>query len=625
MKDAGCPSPIPEGSRTECEGEAVHSYRAVRVPGALETSRHTVSSYLPNWKLGIAIAFVLLGIAPIAPGARADDPVDSLLDRSPELPAPKLVRTFPDKLLGLWIEALGRPEADHRCQAALAIARAHSTGMPGLQVTIPALTRELDRAGQHPSVPLAAARALVTLDAKDSAPALFKLASAGDAELREVIEPTLARWGYAPAREYWLKRLNRTAPHGRSAILAIQSLAVTREEKAIPRLRDLALSTETLPSIRLETAKALGTLRTSGAEADADRLGADASPRGMIGRLAAAWVLRQHAGAEAIRRLQALARDTEPSVAAVALARLVELDPALVEPLLGTVLGSPDANVRRFGVDVLSRRPSEDHIRLLGDRLADAHPEVRSQARRSLRELAAKFRTAVIGAGDRGLAGKDWRGREQAAILFAQLDHKPAAVRLVGALTDDRPEVAIASAWALRVLAVPETFPKVLEHFERHTVKGEPPAWRDRQLGHLAQLMGQSRYAPGDAALRAVVPPRVPAGLQTRASACWALGLLHEGKPVPEVAAPLAGRVAAVNPFDVEHELIRGMSAVSLGRMKAVGQLPTLRRFYTDGKPSFNPVSNACGWAIEQVTGEKYPAPGTFEFPQRSWFLVPVN
>lgn len=571
----------------------------------------------------LPLAFSLLCLLPSA--ARADDPIDSVMYRSPELPTPRVVRTFSDKLPGLWTEALGRPEADFRREAALAIARAHEHGMGGLAATVPALTRELDRPDQHPSVALAAARALVALDAKDAAPSLFKLASAGDNDAAEVIEPALARWGYGPAKDEWLKRLNQTPPR-RPVVRAMQGLAVVREERAAPRLRELVLSAETPPAVRLEAAKALGAVRTSGSEADADKLAADTSPKGIVGRLSAAWVLRHHGGDEAVRRLQALARDAEPSVVAVALARLVEIDPTVAEPVLTPALASADANVRTLGVEVLARRPSEKHVALLGELLADPHPDARSRARVALREQAkaAELLAPVLKAGERAIGGTDWRGKEQGAVLLAHLGHKPASGRLVELLRDERPEVAVAAAWGLRVLAVPDTFPKALDHF-RQFVKAPSPEWRDRQLSHVAQLLGEGKYAPADAPLRAIVPPGSPAGFETRAAACWALGLLHEGKPVPELASLFARRLAAVNPFDIEDDRVRRMCAVSLGRMRAKDQLPALREFYSAGKPSLDAVNNACGWAVEQITGEKVPPPGVISAPQLGWFLMPVE
>jgi hypothetical protein len=109
----------------------------------------------------------------VASSGRADDPIDSPMYRRPELPVPTVVKTFPKQLTGPWLQALDRPEVDFRCQAALTVAAAHEQGMAGLAVAVPPLTREVERADQHPTVRLAAAKALVALDAKGADAALF--------------------------------------------------------------------------------------------------------------------------------------------------------------------------------------------------------------------------------------------------------------------------------------------------------------------------------------------------------------------------------------------------------------------------------------------------------------------
>jgi len=137
--------------------------------------------------------------------ARADD-FDSPMYRDPEIVLPRVERRFPPGMADRWLEALGRPEADLQSQAALAIAAAHERGMPGLAVTVGPLKQALERAGQSPAVRAAAARALVALDARTAAPALLSYAD-DDVEMRDLIEPALARWDYRPAREVWLARL----------------------------------------------------------------------------------------------------------------------------------------------------------------------------------------------------------------------------------------------------------------------------------------------------------------------------------------------------------------------------------------------------------------------------------
>ena len=152
----------------------------------------------------------------------------------------------------------------------------------------------------------------------------------------------------------------------------------------------------------------------------------------------------------------------------------------------------------------------------------------------------------------------------------------------------------------------------------------------DRQLSHLAQLLGESRYAPAESVLRSLIPPRNPPLapvplFETRAAACWSLGLLHEGNAVPELTLALAGRIEAIETIPPEDDRVRWMCAVSLGRMKAKEGLPSLRKFNGDGKYSFKGINNACAWAIEQITGEKVIIPETLAVPQSHWFLYSLD
>src|SRR5262245_51169649 len=196
----------------------------------------------------------------------AADVIDSPMYRDPELALPKVVRTFPAGLADRWLAALDRPEAELQAQAAGAIALAHERGMTGLNAAIGPLTRLLD--SPTPAVRASVARALVALDARDVAPALLKY-SAADAELRDLIEPTLAKWDYRPARAVWLERLNDPPPFRRAHVLAMQGLAAVKEEKAADVLKSIVLSDRHAGPHRIEAARALSVLRTAGFEADA--------------------------------------------------------------------------------------------------------------------------------------------------------------------------------------------------------------------------------------------------------------------------------------------------------------------------------------------------------------------
>jgi HEAT repeat protein len=572
--------------------------------------------------------------------ARADfDPViDSPMYHIPDIPMPPEVPVFPDGLKELWLRALERPEADMKYKAAEAIARAHQMGMKGLETTVAPLLAALDSPDQHPTVRLALARTLIVLEARESASSLFRQAQAGSSDLRELVEPVLARWDYQPVRAVWLERLREPATRQRDLVLATQGLAMVREERAVDRLREMVLADRVAGLLRLESARALGSLRSKGLEQDAERLASDASPGGLVQRLAAASLLRRHRSPQAIQLLQRLTRDPEPAVAAVAVARLLEIDPQLVVPSIAHLLASPDANLRSLAVDALGRQPSAEHLHLLGDRLDDEHIGVRVKARQHLQKLAGdkKWHDTVIAEGTRMLRTQQWRSLEQATILLTQLDHKPAVERFLELLSFDRPEVSISAAWGLRKLDVPETLPGVLRfiHSQVQRLSGKWSAGLDQRtaalqfetaehaLSQLNQFLGQRKYRPADAALRWFIP-RGKAGVQARAAAIWALGLIHEGETIDDLAALVEGRLKDVGSIPPESKEVRLMSAIALGRMKAKQSLPSLRRFTAHDQLSRKVVENACAWAITQITGEAMLPNRPIHRMQRSWFLTP--
>ena len=592
---------------------------------------------LPGVRLAVCLLVSLTPFLPVGAAWAFDPAIDLPMYTSPPLPTPRVVQVFPEGALRLWLRALGRPEVDLRCQAADAIARAHRHGMKGLKTSVAPLLAELDRADQDPAVRLAVARALVTLEARQAAPSLLRQARSGSSEYRARVEPALARWGYRPASELWLKRLHEASAAPGSLLLAIRGLAALREDRAADRLRELVLAAREAGPARLEAARALGEVRTKGLEKDAARLAADASVRGTVGRLAAAALLRRHRGEEAVRLLRRLAQDSEPAVAVVAAGRLVEMDPKLALPVLGPLLASSAAEVRSLGTEVLFRLPTEKHMRLLADRLDDAHPRVRVQARRSLRGLAGKkeFHDLIIEQASAKMAGERWQSQEQATVLLVQLNHRQAAGRLVELLTSDRPEVFVTAAWGLRKLAVPEKLPAVVRYVDAEVGKilagqrGPRLATFfeeiDHQLCQLNQFLGQQKYAKADAVLRRFLPRGMGSapGPESRAAAVWALGLIHRGKKDAALVRLLEDRLNATTTIPPEYPQVRRMAAVALGWLNAKEALPSLRRHFRDGGPSEDAVNNACGWAIAQITHEAVPPPKTIPKPLGGWFLAP--
>ena len=587
--------------------------------------------------LGSAMLLAVCG-----PTRAADDLIDSIMYTDPEIPMGKRVVLFQKGLADLWVAALDRPDADTRTQAATAIALGKKRGVPGLESAIPALKRELDREDQHPVVRVAVAKALAALDTKDVSPRFHALAATASPELLEVVIPSLAAWDYRPARADWRAKIDSTDTRHRSTLLAIRALGAVKDESAVDRLRHLALSADQTGAVRLEAARALSDLRSAGLEDDAAKI-AHPSSRKTTDRLVAATLLRRHSGEKTVAQLQAFARDPEPSVAAIALGRLVELDPKHVLPVLSVVVESPDANVRGLGVTVLDRLPTDGHLTQLADFTNDPHPAIRRQARRALHRLAGDgHRAKVIREATRILGRSDWRGQEQAGYLLAQLDHKAAVPRLIELLSEDRGEAITAAAWAVRKLDVPEHLPAVLAYVrtlvaalkDRGPVAGRKavrPDDMDIHLCQLVQFLGKHRYRPADVLLRVFVPPAplkgppTSIGPESRAAAVWGLGKIHEGTRDAALSRMFIGRLNAIMANDVEDYRVRTMCAIALARMKDKSAIDSLRTYHVDTRPSLDLVNNACGWALEQLTGEKMGPPGVVETFNQDWFLNPAR
>jgi HEAT repeat protein len=601
--------------------------------------------------------FLLFLLGWAGPARAYDEIIDSPMWKTPDVPTAPIALIFPDKAaVALWLRALEQPEADLKCQAADVIALGRRRGMKGLEITIDPLLAAFDQKDQHPTVRAAIARTLITLDAKQAAASLFHQAQAAGGDLRDIVEPALARWDYQPARDAWLERVRDPKTSQRNLLLAIRCLAIVKDERAADSLREIVLKDEgerkkeerqsadstfsPASSVKLEAARALAVLRDAGLESDADRLAQDASPRGLLARLCAASLLRHHRSKEAIAILLRLLDDKESAVAALAAEGLIAIDPELVAPSLERLLRQADGKLRAAAVEVLFRLPTEKHIRLLADRLDDEHQEVRVQARRHLLTLAARneLLDTVVAETRRILATDEtdhWRGLEQAAIVLALVNRKEAAERLVALLPFKRSEVRVTAAWGLRKLDVPETLPGVVNYVESvlrlpagGTRTPDPrersgPAY-DHQLSQLNQFLGRRKYEMADAVLRRFIPRRPDnSWLESRSAAIWALGMIHDGKQDAALAKLLEERLNDVGSRPPEDPRVRTMSAIGLARLQAKEALPSLEGSCHGFTITVDPVNNASGWAIEQLTGKKMPPAKPVPKEQGGWFLLP--
>ncbi len=574
-------------------------------------------------------AFCLILLAASASVARAGVRPDFEMDRDPELHVPPEISVFSSRLAPLWFEALNRPEVDMQRMAADAIGRGHLAGVPGMIDSVPRLVEIVTASETHPVARLAAAQALIWLGAKAAAPHLAEASEHFGADLGQIVEPALAEWNYEPIRRVWLSRVKTAVTRRRDLLLAIDGLATVGDKSAVVALLEIVHDALRTPDVRSAAARAAGLIQDRGLEGDAERLTAGPAPVPMLDRLCAVRLLARHKGDDAQSLLSRFALDAEPAIAIVALTQLMDVAPQKVIPIAETAMQNADPLVRKRGAEAYVLFPDPQRVVVLARFLDDPHPEVRGTVRDWLIELQRRPELAdqVLSAATEMLSGDSWRGLEQAALILGALDHRPAAPRLVVLLESTRPEVGIASAWALKRLSLPETLPALLDKARRQTeIRSKPvdiPRGLDEQTAHLIETFGRMKYAPAEPLLVQYIPKRFNFGLYSRSAAIWSLGHLHEGTPDESLANQFMARIVDDGP-PAELTPVRAMAAVAIGRMKALSQVTGMRKFM-GVKPPPTAYGAALRWAVMEITGEFVPEPASPIAPRKKWFLEPLE
>lgn len=611
-----------------------HCRGSSRAPST-RSPRRTVAARLEAVRRGgfrpvlaaVAVCLAAVGL----PASAAEIVVDDAMLADPAVQRGRVTTVFPPQLKRLWLEALARPDAETRRVAIDTIAIAVERGMKGWEDTVGRL-REVLRSDPDPIVRRSAARALVAIDASSAADDLLAAAGRDGLLVALIVEPALARWRHPGLREAWRKRLEDPTAERASLLLAIDAVAATRDTAAVDALLAIVRGRTHDSDLRLAAARSVGQVGPHGLSAVANELVHEHATPECLGRLLAVRLLGRQADKPAVEILQRLVRDREPAVATAALERLDAIRHALALPLAKESLGSTDAGLRRAAATMVARPGDHETVALLAPLLADRNPSLRRFVTEQLVAVGrgGSLREAVAEQATKMLAGDDWRGLEQAALVVGSLDHEPAAARLVELLRHAREEVGVTAAWALRKLQVADVLEPMLaraEELQRLTMERKPAAWCDRQASQLHQAFGEARYGAAEPLLRRHVPgptlegPNLPEA--ARAAAIWALGLLHEDEPDAELAQAFADRLADDGVMPEESVLVRRMSGFGLGRMKAADHLPALRQFA--GRFGVNSdLGFACFWSIERLTGEPMPAVRSGEQAAVGWFLRPL-
>jgi len=540
-----------------------------------------------------------------------------LLYEDPYLPVPAVANEYTDAALPLLEEALQSGNNDLQRDAAVSVTMLHEGGYLDCSPLRKSLTDVLLAEGRSRLVRKDVARALVAIEARESADAL--LAAIGrDADLVRIIEPSLARWKHAPALAIWRERLAKAGSEATFLVeSAISAAGLSRDEQSAQLLQEIVLHSPRA-TYRLAAAAALGSVRDAGLESLAgqllqdqtDVLSPSSGNRALLHRLMVAKLLRNHHSDAARGMLLKLAADPDGAVASVAWESLVRSAPRELRPLTVEFASAKDATVRGLVVDALLATPDRSAVEQLGLMLDDRHRQVRNAARRALLEISEtpELRDAVIAAGEAGLQRDSWECLEQSAVLLGTLDHEPVADRCFELLTHPRMETAVAAAWALRKFSIPETLPRMLDfckELDEALVAGRAySSSAPTVAGHLFEAMGQMIYEPADALLQMYIPkagPRLVSPM--RQSAIAALGWLKAGSGDERLSQLFYQRWLDQSPLPI-YELanVRYASIVSIGRIKAPSFEAKVRSQYPG--VSSGKLNYSAKWALTQFTGE---------------------
>lgn len=585
----------------------------------------TMSLKTDKWAVRLA-AVVLLSLVSAGSvqaqfGTSDEDPLIDWPTRiDPELPVEVSVRTFDERLGSMWFGALNQIDSSTRFEAANAIAKAADMGMTGLEMMVPRLVSMLGDDKEHDLTRVAAARALIAMNANAHAAELWKADVPAARNMVHLIDPALARWQYEPAIKGWRKRLADNSESLAVRLSAVYALALAKDVTGANALTAIAMDSTQVTSLRLAAAQAYGSYMTLDQSKQAVLLPPKA---GFIDKLILAHLLKAHQGQAAQKQLARLADDVEPAVAVVAAAHLLAIEPSLLDAMLEKYSKSGDVKLRVVALERYAQRKEAASAEALKVFLDDADPTIRTLARDRLMTLSKEdgLRQAVVARLLESLNGSSVKAQEQAALAVGEIDVKESLPRLLELITSEDAVVALSAATSIRKIQVEASLAPALAYV-RQNVSLDTPRDRHGVAAQLIQLMGIMKYAPAQDTFMKLVPKNSGPSAQ-RSAAVWALGKIYEGQPDKALTRQLVSRANDGQGMNPEDQTVREQAVIALGRMQDKALLKSYQKWINDEQDTT--LAIASRWAIGQATGARPPEPEPSAANITGWFLEPAG
>lgn len=593
--------------------------------------------------------WILCGLLLLAVPLSAQEPRQDVIRSLKEWPiysSPTIGRSTekivhsPD-LIPLWIKALTSDELDLQRQAADTIVIARRQEMEGLEEMLPGLMEILTQPEPHPTVLAAVCRAIIALEHRPAAPRLLELVKREQPLLCQLIEPGLARWKDPAAIELWRGRLEHPGRSLPLSLLAIRCLLQVKDQPSVEALESIAIDQSMAISLRIEAARAVGTLATGPRISSVEKIkaaGWDGTQR-WFNRLVAAWLLAPVPAngdqqQQVLPLAEELALDEEGSVAEVGLGSLMSWNVERVAMLAPQVASHPHPQVRATIAQALLEQITPDRVSLLVEFLDDPFKPTRVAVRNGLIELLEdeKVGPAVAEQLSSVRSLHSWRGLEQQVRIMVAVPRVADGNWLTRQINHPRPEVFIPAAWAVRRLKITAALPVMLVRVKAAEAQminlnlDLTPYMDDmmEQVCHIFQAFGEMKYKPAERMVVKTIGLNTPLyPFQVRASAAWAIGMYYEENPDKRIVGILEGRVSHELPQPPEGVIVKRMAAVSLARMKSVESIPLLERYFYSSPPA-DYLKWTCAWALGELGKEMGEEPTTIEVFSSNWFLEPT-
>lgn len=526
----------------------------------------------------------------------------------PAFPAAEWQSFVEEHMVQLWERMLKEGEDSELLEvAALSLARVADLKLADIRSAADALV-SLAAQSQNARIRYACAAALASGDIRTAAAELIRLAAEGTDSQRLRIEPALARWKVREAAELWAPRITDPDTTTTSFQLAAEGLSSTGHSESAMDLIGVAVNRSHRWSVRTAAARSAAILNPGAAAEAAEGL-ISRTPQDRL----VALMLMDSPDERAIRASTALCSDPSDAVAAAAWLQVFRHHPQSLQDQLTIGLSHRDAFVRMTAARVVRLFPDAGRITALDQLKSDIHIQVRNVARQMLVAIAEEhsdFHEQIVGLAALALdpQSSNWQGIEQALLILGQLQATTFAEPALSLVSYPRDEVGVTAAWLLQLApdeSLRDGVRSLIEQIEKSLKDNSAAGDAAGRQAMLLQYAGLVRMHEIQPLLESQFAKSAPGTAEKRASALWALSLLFEKNPDPNIARRFEERIQDRLSMPPEFLPVRRASVLALGIMRAEQSHEVVRETMVMD-PQDSLIPDTARWALP-LLGQPFP------------------